>query len=100
MKPVLMPQHKGGFYAWEAAVGMAIDRPLTGVGLDNFYYNYYFYSPHWDGLNHAVHSTWFGVHRNRVYRFDCIFWWLSFVYCVPPIVLLALSQYIIQNVTR
>lgn len=26
-----------------------------------FYYNSFYYSPHWDGLNHAVHSTWFGV---------------------------------------
>lgn len=51
----------GRLYAWEAAVGMAIHNPLTGVGLDNFYSNYYYYSPHWDGLNHAVHSTWFGV---------------------------------------
>ena len=40
---------------------MALDNPLTGVGLDNFYANYFFYSSHWDGLNHAVHSTWFGV---------------------------------------
>jgi O-antigen ligase len=23
--------------------------------------NYYFYTSHWDGLNHAVHSTWFNV---------------------------------------
>ena len=52
---------KGRLYAWEAAFGMAVHNPLTGVGLDNFYSNYYFYSPHWDGLNHAVHSTWFGV---------------------------------------
>ena len=51
----------GRLYAWEAAIGMAASNPLTGVGLDNFYSNYYFYSPHWDGLNHAVHSTWFGV---------------------------------------
>ena len=51
----------GRLYAWQAAFGMALHNPLTGVGLDNFYYNYYFYSPHWDGLNHAVHSTWFGV---------------------------------------
>jgi O-antigen ligase len=51
----------GRLYAWEAAFGMALDNPLTGVGLNNFYSNYYFYSPHWDGLNHAVHSTWFGV---------------------------------------
>ena len=51
----------GRLYAWEAAWGMALDHPFRGVGLSNFYYNYFFYSPHWDGLNHAVHSTWFGV---------------------------------------
>lgn len=51
----------GRLYAWEAAFGMAVDNPLTGVGLNNFFPNYFFYSPHWDGLNHAVHSTWFGV---------------------------------------
>ncbi len=51
----------GRIYAWEAAFGMGISNPLTGVGIDNFYSNYYFYSSHWDGLNHAVHSTWFGV---------------------------------------
>lgn len=52
---------QGRLYAWEAAAKMAVDNPLTGVGIDNFYSNYYFYSSHWDGLNHAVHSTWFGV---------------------------------------
>ncbi len=52
---------KGRLYAWEAAFGMAVDNPMLGVGISNFYYNYFFYSPHWDGLNHAVHSTWFGV---------------------------------------
>lgn len=51
----------GRLYAWEAAFKMALHHPFTGVGLDNFYFNYYFYSPHWDGINHAVHSTWFGV---------------------------------------
>ncbi|SHO55067.1 O-antigen ligase family protein [Vibrio quintilis] len=51
----------GRLYAWEAAFKMALDNPLFGVGLNNFYSNYFFYSPHWDGLNHAVHSTWFGV---------------------------------------
>ncbi|NRA82569.1 MAG: O-antigen ligase family protein, partial [Gammaproteobacteria bacterium] len=52
---------QGRLYAWEAAGGMARHNPLTGVGIDNFYANFFFYSPHWDGLNHAVHSTWFGV---------------------------------------
>jgi probable O-glycosylation ligase (exosortase A-associated) len=51
----------GRLYAWEAALRMALDNPLTGVGLNNFYFNYFYYSSHWDGLNHAVHSTWFGV---------------------------------------
>lgn len=51
----------GRIYAWGAALKMAIHNPLTGVGLDNFLLNYWIYSDHWDGQNHAVHSTWFGV---------------------------------------
>lgn len=51
----------GRLYAWQAAFKMALEHPFTGVGIDNFYSNYYFYTSHWDGLNHAVHSTWFGV---------------------------------------
>lgn len=51
----------GRIYAWQAAFNMALSNPMTGVGLDNFYANYFFFSPHWDGKNHAVHSTWFGV---------------------------------------
>ncbi len=51
----------GRIYAWGAAWKMATSRPLSGVGLDNFVANYYFYSDHWDGHNHAVHSTWFNV---------------------------------------
>jgi len=51
----------GRLYAWEAAWNMALDNPVFGVGISNFYYNYFSYSTHWDGLNHAVHSTWFGV---------------------------------------
>jgi len=51
----------GRIHAWGAAINMAIRRPLTGVGLDNFVSNYYLYSAFWDGKNHAVHSTWFGV---------------------------------------
>ncbi len=51
----------GRLYAWEAAWNMALDNPVFGVGISNFYYNYFSYNTHWDGLNHAVHSTWFGV---------------------------------------
>lgn len=51
----------GRLHAWDAAFDMALDNPISGVGIDNFYYNYFFYSDFWDGMNHAVHSTWFGV---------------------------------------
>ncbi|TKB57289.1 O-antigen ligase family protein [Ferrimonas aestuarii] len=51
----------GRIYAWQAAISMGLSHPLFGVGLDNFYVNYYFHSPHWDGKNHAVHSSWFQV---------------------------------------
>ena len=51
----------GRLYAWGAAFRMALNHPLTGVGLDNFLLNYWTYSNLHDGQNHAVHSTWFGV---------------------------------------
>lgn len=51
----------GRLYAWTAAWRMALANPLTGVGIDNFYANFFFYTPHWDGKNKAVHSTWFQV---------------------------------------
>lgn len=66
----------GRLYAWEAAFKMAVSNPLTGVGLDNFYVNYFFYSPHWDGLNHAVHSTWFGVLAETGFLGLIVFIWL------------------------
>lgn len=52
---------KGRLYAWEAAFWMAVHKPLTGIGISNFVYNYWEYSNYWDGKNHAVHSTWFGI---------------------------------------
>ena len=51
----------GRIYAWKAAFWMAVHNPLTGIGISNFVYNYWEYSDFWDGQNHAVHSTWFGV---------------------------------------
>lgn len=51
----------GRIYAWQAAIKMASQNPLTGVGPNNFTLNYWVYSDFWDGKNHAVHSTWFGV---------------------------------------
>jgi O-antigen ligase len=69
---------QGRLYAWEAAFNMANKHPLSGVGLDNFTMNYFFYSPHWDGMNHAVHSTWFGVLAETGYVGLCIFLVLVF----------------------
>ena len=51
----------GRIYAWGAAWRMALTHPLNGVGLNNFLDNYFAYTEHWDGHNHAVHSTWFNV---------------------------------------
>ena len=51
----------GRIYAWGAATRMGLTHPFTGVGINNFLVNYYQYSSHWDGKNHAVHSTWFSV---------------------------------------
>ncbi|KJG11529.1 oligosaccharide repeat unit polymerase [Photobacterium kishitanii] len=51
----------GRLYAWQAAFKMAIANPLSGVGLSNFYPNFFFFTSYWDGMNHAVHSTWLSV---------------------------------------
>ena len=52
---------EGRLHAWQAAISMAIHRPLTGVGLNNYVANYYYYSDWWEGFAKAVHSTWFSV---------------------------------------
>ena len=51
----------GRLHAWSAAFRMGLHNPFTGVGINNFIENYWSYSNFWDGQNHAVHSTWFGV---------------------------------------
>ena len=51
----------GRLHAWEAAVRMGLAHPVTGVGINNYLANYWKYTSHWDGKNHAVHSTWLGV---------------------------------------
>ncbi|BAF90635.1 putative membrane protein [Azorhizobium caulinodans ORS 571] len=52
---------EGRLIAWRTAWNMVKAHPLLGVGLNTFPLNYYFYTPEWDGHEHAVHSTWFGV---------------------------------------
>jgi putative inorganic carbon (HCO3(-)) transporter len=48
-------------YAWEAALRMALARPLTGVGLENFEDNFFFFTPVWSHHNYTAHSVWFLV---------------------------------------
>jgi probable O-glycosylation ligase (exosortase A-associated) len=48
-------------WAWGAALAMALDHPLTGVGIGTFEDNYFFYTPHWTGKAYVAHSTWFEV---------------------------------------
>ena len=73
----------GRLYAWEAAIRMALVNPLTGVGLNNFISNYFAYSSHWDGRNHAVHSTWFGVLAETGFLGLILF--LSLIACIVRI---------------
>ncbi len=58
---VIDESSEGRLHAWEAAIRMAMARPLTGVGLNNYVANYFFYSTWWEGFAKAVHSTWFSV---------------------------------------
>ena len=51
----------GRIYAWQTAINMAVRRPLTGVGIDNFASSYFVFTDHWQKENKAVHSTWFEV---------------------------------------
>ena len=46
---------------WRVAIAMALDRPLTGVGLNNFADNYYFYTTQFHGRSFVAHSTWFSA---------------------------------------
>jgi len=66
----------GRLHAWGAAFRMALAHPLSGVGIDNFYFNYYLHSDFWDGQNHAVHSTWFGVLGETGFLGLAVFLWL------------------------
>lgn len=52
---------EGRLRAWGAAWRMALARPLTGVGLNCYVSNYYYYQDWWEGFAKAVHSTWFAV---------------------------------------
>ena len=51
----------GRLYGWSVATEMALKRPLTGVGLDNFVAAYDDYRKGFDNADHTIHSTWFAV---------------------------------------
>jgi probable O-glycosylation ligase (exosortase A-associated) len=52
---------EGRLRAWGAAWRMAQARPLTGVGLNCYVSNYFYYQDWWEGFAKAVHSTWFAA---------------------------------------
>jgi hypothetical protein len=51
----------GRIDAWRAALKMALTRPLTGVGIDNYGENFSAFTEFWRKRDVAVHSTWFNV---------------------------------------
>jgi len=81
----------GRIHAWVAAFRMATHNPITGVGLDNFLLNYFTYSDFWDGQNHAVHSTWFGVLGETGFLGAIIF--ITMIVMIFKVVLNALNYF-------
>ena len=55
----------GRIYAWGAAFRMAVDHPVSGVGLNNFLANYWAYSAQfvhrWDVFTGLAKSVFFGL---------------------------------------
>jgi putative inorganic carbon (hco3(-)) transporter len=52
---------RGRIIAWQAAMAMAWEFPLHGVGIANFPSSFYFYTPVWLHRAMAAHSTWFQI---------------------------------------
>ena len=50
----------GRLNAWQAAIEMANDSPVVGVGLDNFLFSFTEYAPDPDDV-HVAHNTWLQV---------------------------------------
>jgi O-antigen ligase len=66
----------GRLEAWIAAWRMAVGRPLTGVGLNCYVPNFFFYSDWWEGFAKAVHSTWFAVLAEGGFPAFFVFIWM------------------------
>lgn len=44
--------------SWTTAIYMGLAKPVFGIGIDTFIYQYFFYTEAWDGKYHETHSTW------------------------------------------
>jgi putative inorganic carbon (hco3(-)) transporter len=66
----------GRLEAWVAAWRMAVGRPLTGVGLNCYVANFFYYSDWWEGFAKAVHSTWFAVLAEGGFPAFIVFIWM------------------------
>jgi O-antigen ligase len=66
----------GRLEAWIAAWRMAVGRPLTGVGLNCYIPNFFYYSDWWEGFAKAVHSTWFAVLAEGGFPAFIVFVWM------------------------
>ncbi|MBX9748895.1 MAG: O-antigen ligase family protein [Roseococcus sp.] len=66
----------GRLEAWIAAWRMAVGRPLTGVGLNCYIPNFFYYSDWWEGFAKAVHSTWFAVLAEGGFPAFFVFVWM------------------------
>jgi len=66
----------GRLEAWIAAWRMAVGRPLTGVGLNCYIPNFFYYSNWWEGFAKAVHSTWFAVLAEGGFPAFIVFVWM------------------------
>jgi len=66
----------GRLEAWVAAWRMAVGRPLTGVGLNCYVANFFFYSDYWEGFAKAVHSTWLAVLAEGGFPAFVVFIWM------------------------
>ncbi len=49
----------GRLEAWKAAFRMAMNYPIFGVGMGNFFYMFFYYTELWDGKPYVTHSIWF-----------------------------------------
>tara|TARA_Y100000588_G_scaffold153442_1_gene167587 strand:+ start:45518 stop:46882 length:1365 start_codon:yes stop_codon:yes gene_type:complete len=49
---------QGRLNSWITAIYMGLENPIFGVGINNFIYEYYFYTDTWNGKYYETHSTW------------------------------------------